>query len=98
MHNFFKTEKTNAEIKKDGGIKLMKLLSAILIITAMAFSMTACGNNADKGNDGDVSDKIEQGVDNTTDAVDDATNSVTDGIDEATDDMLGDDNNKNEKK
>ena len=55
MHNFFKTEKTNAEIKKDGGIKLMKLLSAILIITAMVFSMTACGNNADANENTDRS-------------------------------------------
>ena len=70
----------------------MKLISTILIITAMLFGMTACGKNADKGNDGNVSDKIENGVDKTTDAIDDATDSVTDGIDKVTDDMLGEDN------
>ena len=75
----------------------MKLISTILIITAMILGMTACGNNADKGNDGNVSDKIENGVDKTTDAIDDATNSVTDGIDKATDDMMGDDK-KNQTK
>lgn len=75
----------------------MKLISAILIITAMSLGMTACGNNADKGNDGNISDKIESGVDKTTDAVDDATNSVTDGIDKVTDDIMGEDKNDSTK-
>ena len=69
----------------------MKLISTILIITAMTLGITGCGNNADKGNDGSISDKVENGVDKTTDAIDDATNSVTEGVDKVTDDMMGDD-------
>ena len=80
---------------------------ATFIICCMLISMTACGKNADNGNDGNIENNMQGTVDNNKDSMGgmleegkddmkDAADSVKEGIDEFADDMTGkNDSNKN---